>query len=180
MLITVVEDSIDYGWYDVMRARSSDIPSVRDIDALSLVSSVSENWLYDRREHYNDRFFVARKHSDGEIIGFLTAAGCEYYPEKLQNYVYISRLAVKNQYRRCGIGTALLIMLYEHLHEAKEYRGVVADVRKTNTPSLKFFTGKHLFFKHNELSRSKWYERGETEDDRYKIVVYKPFYSEDL
>jgi ribosomal protein S18 acetylase RimI-like enzyme len=175
MLIAVVEDLIRYEWYDIMRARRLDIPSVKSIDATSLVSSVSENWLYDRREHYNDRFFVARKHSDGEIIGFLTAVGCEYYPEKLQNYVYISRFAVKNQYRRCGVGTSLLIMLYEHLREAKEYRGVVADVRKSNIPSIKFFVGKHLFQKHNELSRSGWYERGETEDDRHKIVVFKSF-----
>jgi hypothetical protein len=80
MLIAVVEDLIRYEWYDIMRARRLDIPSVKSIDATSLVSSVSENWLYDRREHYNDRFFVARKHSDGEIIGFLTAVGCEYYP----------------------------------------------------------------------------------------------------
>jgi ribosomal protein S18 acetylase RimI-like enzyme len=180
MLITVVEDSINYGWYDVMRARSSDIPSIRDIDALSLVSSVSENWFHERREHYKDRFLIARKHSNGEIIGYLSAAHHLYYPEHLPGYVYLSRFAVKNQFRRCGVGTALLVTLYEHLHEAKEYRGVVADVRKSNIPSLRFFTGKHLFFKNNELSRSKWYERGETEDDRYKIVVYKPFGLEDL
>jgi ribosomal protein S18 acetylase RimI-like enzyme len=171
----VVDDVISYEWYDVMRARSSDISSVRDIDALSLVSSVSPEFLYERREHYKDRFLIARKHTDGEVIGYLTAAHAMYYPEQLPGFVYISRFAVKNQFRRCGVGTALLMALYEHLIEAKEYRGVVADIRKTNIPSLKFFVGKHLFQKHNELSRSGWYERGETEDDRYKIVVFKSF-----
>ena len=180
MLIVVVEDVVDFGWYDVMRVRECDIPSVHDIDTLSLVSSVSPKWFLERFQHYKDRFLVAKRHKDGEVIGYLTAAHNMYYPEDLPGYVYVSRFAVKDRFRRCGVGTALLSTLYDHLLDAKEYRGVVADVRKSNSVSLRFFTGKHWFFEHPTLSRPGWYERGESLDDRYKIVVYKPFRMDDI
>jgi ribosomal protein S18 acetylase RimI-like enzyme len=102
-----------------------------------------------------------------------------YYPDHLPGYVYIARFAVKCNYRRCGVGTALLSTLYEHLLDAHEYQGIVADVRKTNIASLRFFTGKHWFFEHSELSRPNWYETGDTPDDKYKIVVFKPFCIDD-
>lgn len=175
MLIFVVEDVIDFGWFKVARVRESDIPTVHDIDSLSLVSNVSPEWFLSRFAHFKDRFLIARKHADGEIIGYLSAAHNMYYPEDLPGYVYISRFAVKDKYRRCGVGTALLSTLYDHLLEAGEYSGVVADVRKSNTISLRFFTGKHWFFEHPTLSRPGWYEKGATPDDKYKIVVYKPF-----
>jgi ribosomal protein S18 acetylase RimI-like enzyme len=175
VLIFVVEDIVDFGWYDVARVRESDISTIHDIDSVSLVSTVSAEWLWHRFRDYRDKFLVARKHETGEVIGYLSAAHNMYYPEQLPGYVYLSRFAVACKYRRCGVGTALLSTLYDHLLESQEYRGVVADVRKSNISSLRFFTGKHWFFEHHELSRPRWYEHGETEDDRYKIVVYKPF-----
>jgi len=180
VLIAVVENVIDYGWFDIVRARGIDLPRVYDIDSISLVSSVSPEWFEKRHEHYKDRFLIARRHKNGEIVGYLTAAHHMYYPDQLPGYVYLSRFAVKDQFRRCGIGTALLVTLYEHLIDAKEYRGVVGDVRKSNEISLKFFIGKHCFLKHEGLSQPWWYEKGETPDDRYKIVVYKPFKMEDI
>ena len=173
------EDVIDFGWYNVARVRESEVPTVQEIDSVSLVSTVSTDWFFDRFRHFKDKFLVARKHDTGEIIGYLSASHNMYYPEQLPGYVYIARFAVKCNYRRCGIGTALLTTLYEHLLDSKEYRGVVADVRKSNSISLKFFTGKHWFFEHPELSRPGWYEKGETPDDKYKIVVYKPFFRDD-
>jgi ribosomal protein S18 acetylase RimI-like enzyme len=175
----MTSDQIDFGFFEILRARAQDIPTIQEIDAHSLVSSVPMEWFEERHAHYKDRFFIAREHWSGNIIGFITAAHTSYYPQHLPGYVYIARFAITEKYRRCGVGSALLSTLVDHLVAAGEYRGVVADVRRGNIASANFFTKKHLFFTHQWVSCPNWYERGETAESRYKIVVYKPFVLDD-
>ena len=171
----MLQEISNYGFYSIYHAQRSDIPDIHEIDGISFISSVSTEWVQHRREHYRDRFFVAKKHSNGKIIGFLSAAGEHYYPDRLPGYTYISRFAVSDRHRRCGVGTALLTTLYDALIPNKDVRGVVADVRKSNTPSLNFFIQKHAFSVNQGASAPGWYERGNTPEERHKIVVYKTF-----
>lgn len=164
--------------YDIILARRDDLPPVRDIDTQSMVSRVSDEWLADRYAHYKDRFFIARIPDTGEIIGYLTAAHHMYYPDYLPDYIYLSRFAVKEEYRRCRVGSALIISIIDNLKGVGNYRGLVADVRKSNAGSLRFFESRS-FIRHDVLSRPEWYERGNTPEDRYKIVLYYPFWMED-
>jgi len=164
--------------YDIVLATREDIPSIRDIDTHSLVSRVSEEWLHERHDQYKDRFFIAKQHGTGDIVGYLTAAHHLYYCDHLPGYVYISRFAIREDYRRRKVGTALLIALIEHLKGIGGYKGVVADVRKSNAVSLRFFESR-FFIRHEVLSCQEWYQRGELPEDRHKIVLYHPFWVED-
>lgn len=174
------DNIVNYGWFSVEKANREDIPSVHEIDSTSLVSKVSAGWIEERRDRYTDQFFVARRHKTGEIVGYLTAAGAGYYQDHLPGFVYISRFAVKDRFRRCGVGTALLLMLYDHAIGNPDYRGITGDVRKSNTVSINFFINKHCFLKHRFLSKPEAYESGETQDDRYKVVIYRPFVMDEL
>jgi len=173
------DNVVNYGWFFVEKARRGDIPSVHEIDSTSLVSKVSAGWIEERYDRYTDQFFVARRHKTGEVIGYLTAAGTGYYTEQLPGFVYMSRFAVKDQFRRCGVGSALVVMLYDHM-VGDGHLGIVGDVRKSNTSSLNFFINKHCFLKHPFLSAPYAYEEGTSHDDRYKVVVYKPFVMDGL
>jgi len=170
-----MENCVNMGWYSILRARSCDIPSVVDIDSVSIVSRTSPAWFEERRVTYRDRFLIARANDTGEIIGYLSAANELYYPHDLPGYVYLSRFAVKKEFRRAGIGSAILLNLYGHLQDSGDYNGVVADVRKSNEPSLSFFIKKHAYSVKGSLCVKNWYESGNTEEDRHKIVVYKSF-----
>lgn len=173
------DNVVNYGWFSVEKARRDDIPSIYEIDSTSLVSKVSAGWIEDRYNQFTDQFFVARRYKTGEVVGYLTAAGTGYYRDHLPGFVYISRFAVKDQFRRCGVGTALVLILYDHMI-VLGHRGIVGDVRKSNTPSLNFFINKHCFLKHSFLSKPYAYDEGETQDDRHKVVVYKPFIMDGL
>jgi ribosomal protein S18 acetylase RimI-like enzyme len=171
----MLQEISNYGFYSIYHAQRADIPDIHGIDGVSFISTVSTEWVEQRREHFRDRFFVAKKHNDGKIIGFLTGANENYYPGHLPGYTYISRFAVSVGHRRCGVGTALLTTLYDALIQHNDVRGVVADVRESNTPSLNFFLTKHAFSIHQGASAPGWYERGNTLEDRHKIVCYKTF-----
>ena len=161
--------------FKVYQAKPEDLHTVHIIDAQSLLSSVHEEWFLDRWKRFQDRFFVAKLNYTGKIIGYVTAAGVEYYPDYLPNYIYMSRFAVSKEYRQCGVGTALYRALEKNVCQTqKTCAGLVGDVRRSNTVSASFF-GKMGFLEHGDLSRPRWYENGATDNDKYKVVVYKSF-----
>jgi GNAT superfamily N-acetyltransferase len=161
--------------FRVYQATPGDLHTMHIIDAQSMLSSVHEEWFLERWKKFQDRFFVAKLNYTGKIIGFITAAGVEYYPDHLKDFIYLSRFAVSKEYRKCGVGTALYKAMEENVSRTqKECAGLVGDARRSNTVSLSFFR-KMGFFEHHELSRPEWYDSGQTEDDRHKIVIYKHF-----
>lgn len=161
--------------FKIYPATLGDIHSIHLIDADSLLSSVREDWFLERWKKFQDRFFVAKLNYTGKPIGFISAAGIEYYPDYLKNFIYLSRFAVSRAYRKCGVGTALYKAMEENVSRTqKGCVGLVGDARKSNSTSLSFF-GKMGFSEHCELSVPNWYESGQTDDDRHKIVIYKSF-----
>ena len=161
--------------FRIHQAKPEDLHTIHIIDAQSMLSSVHEDWFLDRWKRFQDRFFVAKLNYTGKIIGYVTAAGVEYYPDYLPNYIYMSRFAVSREYRRCGVGENLYRTLEENVRQTqKRCAGLVGDARKSNSASLSFF-GKMGFSEHRELSRPHWYETGVTDTDKYKVVVYKSF-----
>jgi len=169
---------LDLCGFSVFPSTHEDIHDIKIIDSASLLSGVNESWFIGRQETYPMMFFVAKLHHSNRVVGYFTAADAGaigYYNESLPGFVYLSRFAVSEGLRRCGIGTGLYnTMIDSIMRMPQRYRGVVGDVRKSNRDSLSFF-GSKGFREYEELSRPHWYNNGRTDDDRHKIVMYKLF-----
>jgi ribosomal protein S18 acetylase RimI-like enzyme len=161
--------------FRVYQAKPEDLHTIHIIDAQSMLSSVHEEWFLERWKKFQDRFFVAKLNYTGKIIGYITAAGIEYYPDHLKNFIYLSRFAVSRGYRRCGVGMELCKAMEKTVSQSKEgCNGLVGDIRRSNDISRAFFRSAG-FSEHKELSVPNWYETGLTDDDHNKVVVYKHF-----
>jgi ribosomal protein S18 acetylase RimI-like enzyme len=167
---------VDYqlDWFSIRRVRLNDLPEIYKIDSTSLVSNFSIDGMLERVVKYNDISFVAVENNTNNILGYIIGTENEIYTKNYPNYLYMSRFAVKNEYRRRGVGSTLLIILENHALASGKYRGLVGDVRRSNIPSLSFFE-YHGFRRSTRLSKEEGYERGETAEDRAKVVLYKKF-----
>jgi len=164
----------DFSWFGVRRVILNDLPDIYTIDSTSIVSNFSVDSMLERIVEHNDKCFVAIENSTNKLIGYITGSTNTKYTKSFPGYVYLSRFAVKNDYRRRGVGTALLVVLENHLLMEGGYLGAVGDVRRSNIPSLTFFDQNG--YEHSvKLSREEGYEFGETKEDRYKVVMYKIF-----
>lgn len=166
--------NVDFDWFSVRRTHLNDIPYIYKIDSTSLVSNFSIDSLLERVVLYNDLCFVATENSTGNVIGYIIGSGERHYTKHFPGYTYISRFAVKDAYRRRGVGMTLLVIMENNLLMSGRSMGVVADVRKSNMASRAFFE-KHEYSVSPHLSKPNAYERGDTPDDRFKIVIYKQF-----
>jgi ribosomal protein S18 acetylase RimI-like enzyme len=165
----------DFDWFSIRRVRLNDLPSIYKIDSTSLVSNFSVDGMLERIVLYNDYSLVATENATNKVIGYIIGTENTFYTKEFPGgYVYLSRFAVKNEYRRRGVGTTLLVMLENHLLMSGKCLGIVADVRRSNIPSLTFFD-KNNYTHSVKLSQKEGYERGDTPDDRYKIVIYRKF-----
>jgi ribosomal protein S18 acetylase RimI-like enzyme len=167
-------DFVDLNWFSIRRVRLNDLPDIYKIDSTSLVSNFSVDSMLVRIVQYNDFCYVATETDTGKIIGYIIGTENDHYTRSFPGYVYLSRFAVKNEYRRRGVGTTLLIILENNLLMSRKYLGTVADVRKSNTASLSFFENNGYLYSERH-SRAEFYEAGDTEDDRFKVVIYKQF-----
>jgi ribosomal protein S18 acetylase RimI-like enzyme len=124
--------------------------------------------------YYNDLFLVATEMETNRVIGYIVGSYDQSYTHEFPGYIYVSRFAVKNKYRRRGVGTCLMMVLENSMLMTGRFKGVVADVRLSNTPSLTFF--KNLGYTVSDtLSGKEMYKQGETPEERYKVVLYKKF-----
>lgn len=165
---------VSFGWFEVRRSHLSDIPDVYKIDARSMVSSFSEDSFVDRIVHYSDLFLVSNEYTTNSVIGYIVGSHDMFYTGEFAGYIYISRFAVKNKHRRKGIGTSMLLCLEHAMMMTGKYKGIVADARLSNKPSLGFFESCGYKVS-KELSRPDGYKRGDSYEDRYKVVLYKKF-----
>jgi ribosomal protein S18 acetylase RimI-like enzyme len=168
---------IDFSWFGVRRVRLNDLPSIYKIDSTSLVSNFSVDAMLERIVLYNDFCYAAYENFENSVIGYIIGTSNTHYTRNFPGYIYISRFAVKDAYRRRGVGTTLLAILENNLIATGNYLGTVADVRKSNAPSLYFFD-KNGYSRSENLSKAGAYDAGNTDDDRYKIVIYKQFGSD--
>ena len=170
-------DMISFEWFDVRQSTLIDVPQVYRIDSESMVSSFAEDTFINKMEYHGDMFLVATGHPSAEnspVYGYIVGSPNEMYTSKIfKGFIYISRFAVKNKVRRRGVGTSLLAVLENYMMATGKYRGIVLDVRASNTPSLTFFKTKGYVV--SKRSKPEGYVTGDTRMDRYKVVLYKRF-----
>ena len=84
--------------------------------------------------HFSRTCVVARKH--GKLAGFLSA----YLRPDREDTLFVWQVAVSDEFRRQGIGGAMLrhLLQREHLHHVRYLEATVAP---TNKPSRKLFSG---------------------------------------
>ena len=164
----------DFEWFEVRQVRARDIPMVVKLDSTSFVSNFTVDSVLDRAVNFADRFLVAKEYFSEVAIGYIIGSTDRMYTEGYAGYVYISRFAVKNKYRQHGIGTSLLMTLENLLLRTREYRGMIADVRRSNTKAINLYQ-KMGFTQSETHSKPDGYNEGKTEDDRFKVVMYKKF-----
>jgi ribosomal protein S18 acetylase RimI-like enzyme len=165
---------VNFDWFEVRQSHQNDIPTVYKIDSHSMVSSFSKDSFVDRLLNYGDMFLVATETATGNVIGYVVGTHDAVYTKEYPGYIYISRFAVKNKYRRRGIGTIMLLVLENAFMMTGKFHGIVADVRLSNAASVNFFKGNGYEVS-KQLSRAEGYREGETKQDRYKVVLYKQF-----
>jgi ribosomal protein S18 acetylase RimI-like enzyme len=169
---------INFGWFDIRQSSLTDVPQVYKIDSESMVSSFAEDSFINKVEYHGDMFLVATgcglPDKSAPLYGYIVGSPNEVYTRTYKGYIYLSRFAVKNMVRRRGIGTALLTVLENYMRATGKYRGIILDVRASNTASLTFFR-KHGYIVSKNRSRPEGYTTGDTRMERYKVVMYKKF-----
>lgn len=164
----------DFEWFEIRQVRARDIPPIVKLDSTSFVSNFAVDSVLDRAVNFADRFLVAKEHFTEDVIGYIIGSTDRMYTGDYNGYVYISRFAVKNNYRNKGIGSSLLMTLENLLMHTQEYRGLIMDVRRSNTKAINFYQ-KAGFIQSARHSHEDGYAEGKTEEDRYKVVMYKKF-----
>ena len=68
----------------------------------------------------------------------------------------------------------MILILENYAMLEGKYKGMIGDVRLSNTASLSFFYDKE-YKRSDVLSKPDGYGHGNTYEDFYKVVLYKKF-----
>ena len=68
----------------------------------------------------------------------------------------------------------MMIVLENAMMMTGKFKGIVADVRLSNAPSLSFFRNIG-YSARKKLSKPEKYKYGDTPTDRFRVVLYKDF-----
>lgn len=131
-----------------------DVPDIMDIELRSFQRPWTEDDLLMQLRRNNCNTIVAEY--DGKIIGFAVY-------ELLIHELHILNLAVHPEYRRNGVGTAMVVKLLNKLSQQRR-RVLAVEVRETNLAAQLFFracgsTGSQLWHDYYE----------DTGEDAYRI-----------
>jgi ribosomal-protein-alanine N-acetyltransferase len=128
--------------------RQSDLPAVLEIEQASFLAPWTGEVFFQELRNPHSRLLVADK--AGGVVGYL----CRWV---VVDEGQILRVAVHPNYRRCGIGKALL---QETLSELKQ-RGTFSislEVRRGNSPAIVLY---RKFGFRKVAIRPRYYENGE-------------------
>ncbi len=125
--------------FTVRKATINDIEKVIYINRVSLPENYTKHFFIEHLNKWPNAFYVAEV--DGEVAGYVMARvelGWGITKLGLIKKGHIVSLAVLEEYRRRGIGTALMLAALEGLksYEAKE---VYLEVRVSNIPAIKLY-----------------------------------------
>ncbi len=134
---------------------NKDILSIYSINQANIPEVGSLESTEKLRELLNMSSLVLAAKINNEIIGFVvcleagaayTSLNYKFISKKAKKFVYIDRIAIKNQYRRSGVGKSLyeVIFNYSEKFELPVYCEV--NTKPKNQPSLDFHK-KIGFFK---------------------------------
>jgi len=134
--------------FRVSKVESHLLPQVFEIERLCFTSPFPESYLRSLAESSSDSFLVAIE--ENRVVGYVSALvhGKD---------AHIASIAVLEDYRRRGIGRALMSELVNSL-KLRRIRTVSLEVRKSNTSAIRFYEG--LGFERVGVMPS-YYEDGE-------------------
>lgn len=125
--------------YAIRQTTLNDIDRVMYINRVSLPENYTKVFFIEHLRKWPKGFYVAEV--DGVVIGYVMSRveiGWGYLKPGLVRKGHIVSLAVLENYRRKGIGTALMQAALKGLKEygAKE---VYLEVRVSNTPAIRLY-----------------------------------------
>ena len=137
--IKIDELSLPYNNKDILSIYSINQANTPEVGSLKSIEKLKELL------HMSSLVLAAR--INNEIIGFVvcleagaayTSLNYKFITKKAKKFVYIDRIAIKNQYRRSGVGKSLyeIIFNYSEKFELPIYCEV--NTKPKNQPSLDF------------------------------------------
>ncbi|MGC9104935.1 MAG: ribosomal protein S18-alanine N-acetyltransferase [Thermoprotei archaeon] len=127
--------------FTVRSARFSDLNAIIRINRLSLPENYPSYFFEEHLRSFPEAFFVAEV--DGQVVGYIMPRvewGASFFDSK--NYVkkgHLVSFAVLEQYRRRGIGTALLSKFMEAMRDFYEVEEVYLEVRVSNVEAIRLY-----------------------------------------
>ena len=135
---------------NIVKLEKRHIPSVAKLEEECFSTPWSEKQLSEELENPCAHFFVAE--CDGKVCGYIGI-------HTVLDEGYITNVAVGKDYRRCGIGRALVEKI---ICELNELSFVTLEVRTSNEPAIALY--KKLGFE--EVGTRKNYYTNPCEDAR--------------
>jgi uncharacterized protein len=141
----------------VRPVKPADLPEVLKINQTFVprVSSIDLQWL----EHYAAKarsFYVAEL--DGKVVGYLIAMDPQtdyasenfrWFKTRYDDFLYIDRVAIHQDYQGLGIGQALYLSLEEHAAGGFSSLACEVNIRPENPQSMGF----HLNYGFKEVGQ---------------------------
>lgn len=122
-------------------------------DCLNLLSEeFTPDELYSRvdvgqyAKKLSDKAFFLLDQEGNKTRGFIA-----YYLNNDSSYIFITRIAVSNSYRRQGIGRKMIETLTSHYMDC--YESIELEVEKTNKAALEFYQSLGFQMKDNRTTK---------------------------
>ncbi len=125
----------------VRKARLEDLDTVISINEVTLPEHYPRWFWENHLRNWGEAFYVAEV--DGRIVGYVMSR-VEYGPGYVVEGLIVKKghiisIAVLPEYRRKGIGTALMKAAMRSLKEVYGCKEVYLEVRVSNTPAIKLY-----------------------------------------
>lgn len=128
------------GEYSVRRCDAEDMPAVIQINMTTLPEHYTDSFYYDILREFPDTFLVAEL--GGEIVGYVMSRieyGFSYLRRLgLARRGHIVSIAVKEEHRSKGVGTALVLSSHEEIAK-KTATECYLEVRISNGSAIRLY-----------------------------------------
>lgn len=114
--------------YTIAEMKTEHIPEIARLEIVCFSSPWSESSLAEELKNENSHFLVA---VSDKVLGYIGV-------QEICGEAYITNVAVFGEYRKCGVGRALLIKACE----GAKNRGcefITLEVRESNTPAISLY-----------------------------------------
>ena len=132
-----------------------DLPSVVDIEELCFEFPWTETEIID---------MLRKPHVIGKVVEYQDGIGGFMFYTLHRTRLHVENIAVHPDYRRCGIGTAMVETLKSKLSPIKR-TSLALDVRESNLDAQLFF--RHNGFKAVKVIRDAYED---TDEDAYRFA----------
>ncbi len=127
--------------YRIEKVRYEELGIVKSINESILPENYPMYFYESLFRDYGDAFYVAKVGE--EIVGYIMCRVEKEFkldiPLRIRRVGHIVSIAVKPNYRRMGIGTALMNSAMKSLRDVYNVEYVYLEVRVSNIPAIKFY-----------------------------------------